>query len=65
MILSIAIAQTHTQHDAFHDPVSLKEQGNQRDVSGWQRQGGLCHVGRIHKRCPLNTGGVDLPFATL
>ena len=43
------------QHDAFHDPVSLKEQGNQRDVSGWQRQGGLRHVGRIHKRCPLSS----------
>jgi len=38
----------------FHDPVSLKEKRDQRYVGGCQRQGCLSHVGRIHKRYPLN-----------
>src|SRR5581483_11736186 len=48
-----------SQHDRFHNPVSLPEQRNQRHVSGRQRKCGLRHVSRIHKRCPLNA---NIPF---
>src|SRR6202022_2622503 len=46
------------EHDRFHDPVRLQKQGNQRNVSGWERQGGLRHVGRIHEQCPLNVSQI-------
>jgi hypothetical protein len=36
----------------------LQKQGNQRNVCGWERQGGLRHVGRIHEQCPLNVSQI-------
>src|SRR5216683_3319284 len=51
------------QHDRFHDPVSLKEKRDQRYVGGCQRQGCLSHVGRIHKRYPLNASVPNPPGA--